>query len=269
MAKRKHLKGIDADDMELINSKMKPNDLSDGFEYVDGYKNQLKMLNFKFEVKCKNEKQKKYFNNLKDLHKKINICNAPAGVGKSFLALAAGLYHLKNGNVSKIIVIVPTVEASEATKIGLLPGTIDEKILPYKISTISTLEKILKLSGNMSYKETVNALIGGGMIEFELLSYARGRNFDDCFIILDEAENLSKRECLLLMSRLGEGNAKIALIGDYQQCDRKDIKSLSESGLIYASEKLKGLEEVTIDEFSNEDIVRNPFLTKLLNAWND
>lgn len=267
MAKKRHLKGIDVDEMAYIDEKFKAPSLSEGCEYVDDFKNNLKALGFKLEVKCKSEKQKVFWNNLKDLSKKINICDAPAGVGKSFLALAAGLYHLKGGNVSKMVVIVPTVEASETTKIGLLPGTINDKIAPYKMATISTIEKILKLSGNMAYHDICKILIHSGIIEFELLSYARGRNFDDCFLILDEAENLTKKECLLLMTRLGEGNAKIALIGDKEQCDRKDMKDFNKCGLVYAADKLKDLEEVTVDEFTNEDIVRNPFLTKLLNAW--
>lgn len=268
MARKKHLKNIDNVDMELIDEKMKLNSSNNNYEYVDGYKNQLKLLNYKLDIKCKNEKQKDFLNNLKDINLKVNICDSPAGVGKSLLALTAGLYHLKNGNVSKVIVIVPTVEASEATKIGLLPGSIDEKIMPYKIATMSTLEKILKLSGNVGYHEIAVALVNSGLIEFELLSFARGRNFDDAFIILDEAENLSKKECILLMSRLGEGNSKIALIGDEQQCDRKDIKKVDACGLTYAIAKLREIDGISINEFTNEDIVRNPFLTRLLNAWN-
>ena len=263
MGKVKRLNDIDSVDLEYIANKMEPKN----FTPINDYSTHLKALSFKLDIKCKNQKQKKFFNNLKDLEKKINICDSPAGVGKSLLALTAGLYHLKNGNCSRVIVIVPTVEASEDAKIGLLPGGISEKIYPYTLCTRSTIEKILKLSGNVAYKEIANQLINGGFIEFELLSYARGRNFDDAFIILDEAENLSEKEALLLMSRLGDGNSKIAIIGDRLQTDRKSIKKTS--GLIVAIDRLKNLEEVTIDEFSTEDIVRNPFLTKLLNAWNN
>lgn len=81
-----------------------------------GLINQLNATRFKLDVKCKNEKQKQFLKNLKDLNYKLNICDAPAGVGKSLLALTAGLHHIKSGNVDKMIVIVPTVEASEATK---------------------------------------------------------------------------------------------------------------------------------------------------------
>jgi phosphate starvation-inducible PhoH-like protein len=204
---------------------------------------------------------------LLDINKKINICNAPAGVGKSFLAIYAGLQLLKNGDIDKITVIVPTVEASEACKIGLLPGNISEKIEPYKQATISTIEKILKSCENIEYKAYTEYLLKNSFVEFDLLSYARGKNYDNTFLILDEAENLSKKECLLLLTRIGEGNSKIALIGDEQQCDRKDFKSTDNSGLLYAEEKLKGLSEVTVDKFSLDDIVRNSFLTKLLNAW--
>ena len=105
------------------------------------------------------------------------------------------------------------------------------------------------------------------LVEFELLSYARGRTFDDAFIILDEAENLSKREALLLIGRMGEGNTKIAMLGDHVQCDRKDLKSYNDCGLVHAKECLKGLSEVSVDEFDNSDIVRNSFITKVFDNW--
>ena len=183
------------------------------------------------------------------------------------MALTAGLYHLKNGNVDKILIIVPTVEASEATKIGLLPGTIEEKTYPFQLATRSTLEKILKLSVNLSYKEIAKQLIKSGLVEFELLSYARVRTFDNAFIIIDEAENLSKRETLLLIGRMGEGNTKIALLGDKEQCDRKGIRDFNDSGLIHAKERLADIDGVSVDEFTNEDIVRNSFISKVFERW--
>ena len=267
MAKKKNLKGLSESELDLINEKLGKNvvDYLNETDLVNT--THLKALGYKLNIKCKNEKQKKFLRNLQDLDKKLNICDAPAGVGKSLLALTAGLYHLKNGNVNKIIVIVPTVEASEATKIGLLPGGIEDKTYPFQIATRSTLEKILKLSGNIGYVEEARQLIGSGLIEFELLSYARGRTFDDAFIIIDEAENLSKRETLLLIGRMGEGNTKIVLIGDQAQCDRKDLRGLVDSGLIHAKESLRGVEGVSIDEFDNDDIVRNSFITKVFEKW--
>lgn len=268
MGKKKNLKGsVDDLEMEFINEKMKKDSITN-YITSEGLCSRLKSLNFKLNIKCKNQKQKTFLNNLQDLDKKLNICDAPAGVGKSLLALTAGLYHLKNGNVSKMIVIVPTVEASEATKIGLLPGTIEEKTYPFQIATRSTIEKILKLSGNIGYKEEAQMLINSGLIEFELLSYARGRTFDDSFIVIDEAENLSKRETLLLIGRMGEGNTKIVLLGDKEQCDRKGIRDFNDSGLVHAEEKLISVEGVTIDKFDNNDIVRNSFITKIFENWN-
>ena len=266
MGRKKNLKDLDALELEFIEEKMKKDS---AFNYLtsEGLCTKLKTLNFKLNVKCKNQKQKIFLKHLQDLDLKLNICDAPAGVGKSLLALTAGLFLLKNGNISRILIIVPTVEASEATKIGLLPGSIEEKIKPFQMATISTLEKILKLSGNINYIEMVQQLINSGLIEFELLSYARGKTFDDSFIIIDEAENLSKRETLLLIGRMGEGNTKIALLGDKAQCDRKGIRDFNDSGLIHAKEKLVDVEGVSIDEFSNEDIVRNSFITKIFEKW--
>lgn len=267
MGKKKNLKENLSDfEIEFIEQKMK-GDSALNYLTSEGLCTKLKSLNYKLGIKCKNEKQKKFIRNLQDLDLKLNICDAPAGVGKSLLALTAGLFLLKNGSVTKIIIIVPTVEASEATKIGLLPGSVEEKIKPFQMATIGTLEKILKISGNLAYKEIAQQLINSGLIEFELLSYARGKTFDDAFIIIDEAENLSKRETLLLVGRMGEGNTKIALLGDQAQCDRKGIRDLNDSGLVHAKEKLKDVEGVSVDEFSNEDIVRNTFITKIFEKW--
>lgn len=266
MAKKKNLKGLSDSELEFIEEKMK-GDSTLNYVSNDGLTERLKTLSFKLDIKCKNNRQKEFLKHLKDLRLKLNICDAAAGVGKSLLALTAGLYHLKNGNVDKILIIVPTVEASEATKIGLLPGTIEEKTYPFQLATRNTLEKILKLSGNISYKETAKQLINSGLVEFELLSYARGRTFDDAFIIIDEAENLSKRETLLLIGRMGEGNTKIALLGDKEQCDRKGIRDFNDSGLVHAKERLVDIEGVSVDEFTNDDIVRNSFISKVFEKW--
>ena len=266
MAKKKHLQNVSELELEFIEEKMKK-DSALNYLTSEGLCTRLKTLNFKLDIKCKNEKQKEFFRHLKDLDIKLNICDAPAGVGKSLLALTAGLYHLKNGNISKVIVIVPTVEASEATKIGLLPGSIEDKTYPFQLATRSTLEKILKLSGNIGYIEEAKLLINSGLIEFELLSYARGRTFDDAFIIIDEAENLSKRETLLLIGRMGEGNTKIVLLGDKEQCDRKGLRDFNDCGLVHAKEKLVDVEGVSIDGFTNQDIVRNTFITKIFEKW--
>lgn len=269
MGKKKNLKGLDDFDIDFINEKLSGNNNLASYISPDDLisTSSLKALNYKIDIKCKNEKQKEFLKHLQDLGIKLNICDAPAGVGKTLLALTAGLYHLKKGNVEKIIVFVPTVEASEATKIGLLPGNIEEKTYPFQLATRSTIEKILKLSGNMGYVEMARQLINSGLIEFELLSYARGKTFDNAFIIIDEAENLSKRETLLLIGRMGEGNTKIVLIGDKDQCDRKGIRDFNDSGLIHAINKLNEIDGVVIDVFSNEDVVRNDFLVKIFEKW--
>lgn len=121
MGKKKRLEENLSDvELEFIDKKMKGDN---AFNYLtsEGLCTKLKTLNYKLNIKCKNQKQKNFLKHLQDLNIKLNICDAPAGVGKSLLALTAGLFLLKNGDVSKILVIVPTVEASEATKIGLLP----------------------------------------------------------------------------------------------------------------------------------------------------
>lgn len=267
MAKKKNLACLDESELDYIREKSQRESVMD-YITSEGLTRTLKTLDFKLNVKCKNEKQKTFLQNLKNLDLKLNICDAPAGVGKSMLSLTAGLYHLKNGNVSKVIIIIPTVEASEATKIGLLPGSVAEKVYPFQMAMRSNLEKILKLSGNIAYEQHAKSLIDNGFVEFELLSYARGRTFDDAFIIIDEAENLSKKETLLLLGRIGDGNTKVALLGDAEQMDRKDIRSDSNCGLVHAKRVLSGVDGVSVDEFTNADIVRNTFITRIFEKWN-
>ena len=129
------------------------------------------------------------------------------------------------------------------------------------------MEKILELSGNYSCRSTIMGLISNGVIKYELVNFARGKTFDNSLILVNEAENYSKEEMLLILTRVGEGS-KIILTGDLEQCDRQDIKkSKSMCGLEYACEKLKDMEEFASIEFFPEDVVRNPLITKILKNW--
>ena len=269
MGKKKRFQGLSEEDKLMIEEKMSyTHDGQENTRYVDDYKRRVKAMCYRIDIQCQTEKQQVFYNHLLDTNKKVNICDAPAGVGKSFLALAAGLSLLKEGTISNVIIVVPTIEASETCRIGLLPGTIEEKLKPYTIAAMANVEKILRIGGSTNPREVTQYLFNNGLIRFELLSYARGRTLDDCFLILDEAENLSQKECLLLLTRIGDGSSKVALLGDREQCDRRDVRGTNACGLIYAADKLANLDEVTVDEFETSDIVRNPIITKILNAWN-
>lgn len=263
MAKKKHLAGIDEADMEFIDQKMKPNNslCISNANFVN--------YEFKVQIKCKNQKQKEFLNTLKDENNQICIGIGAAGTGKSYISLAYALSSVKSGNYSKykhIVCLIPTCQAGNLN-IGFLKGTLEEKIEPYLEADMNTMMKILEKSGNYSCQATIAGLIRNNVIRYELVNFARGKTYDDSLILINEAENYSREEMLLILTRIGE-NSKIIITGDVEQLDRQDIKkSKMMCGLEYACEKLKDMEEVSITEFGVEDIVRNPIITKIINNW--
>ena len=261
MGRKKNLKGIDEEDIEFINAKMNG-------DRSANYIAPLKSFEYKVVVKCKNKKQKDFLNILKDSNNQICFGLGSAGSGKSYISLSYALQALKDESnpYKKIICLVPTCEAGNLS-LGFLKGTLEEKIEPYLEADTYTMEKILSNSGNYSGKQLIEGLIRNEVINYELVNFARGKTFDNCLILINEAENYSKEEMLLLLTRIGE-NSKIIITGDLEQLDRKDIKKAKiECGLEYALRKLKDMEEVAFTEFNNEDIVRNPLITKIINKW--
>lgn len=126
------------------------------------------------------------------------------------------------------------------------------------------MEKILKNSGNTNSKFIVEDLIRSGKIEFRLVNFVRGVTYSEAIILVNEAEGYDKDEILLLLTRIGE-NCKCIITGDEAQISRRDLKN--GSGMKYAIDKLKDLGEIGVTEFTNEDIVRNPLITKILEKW--
>lgn len=226
-----------------------------------------KNLNFKVKLKCKSTKQKEFFNILKDRNKEIVFGVGSAGAGKTYVAMSEALQELRDGLCDKILFVTPTTEAgSAATRIGLLPGTAEEKVAPYVENMRDTITKILKTGGNYNPEDIAKSLIKEGLVEVKLMNYARGTTYDNAIVIIDEGENFSKGEMLLLLTRIGE-NARYFILGSEQQCDRKDIKLDGKSGMMYALEKLSELEEVGSIEFTDDDVVRNPIISKILKLW--
>ena len=226
-----------------------------------------KSLDFKVGIKCKSRKQKEFLNILKDRNKEIIFGVGSAGAGKTYVAMSEALMELKDGTCEKIIFITPTTEAgSAANKLGYLPGGVDEKIGVYTENMENTVAKILKTSGNRNSVEMAKALIKDEKIEVKLMNYARGTTYDNAIVIIDEGENFNKSEMLLLLTRIGE-NTRYFILGSELQCDRKDIKTEGKSGMMYAFEKLQGMEESAYIEFCDDDVVRNPIIGKILKLW--
>lgn len=259
MGKRKNIENLTDVEKDIINEAM-----SGRYTMQSA---PSKVFDYKIQIKCKNQKQKELLKIIKE--KEITFAIGSPGTGKSFISIGAALSLLKDTDnpYDKIIIIMPTCEASSYLSIGFLKGFLDEKIEPYTQADKYTIEKILNLSGNFGSKQITEGLVKHQLIQFELVNFARGKNFDNAIILVSEAENFSKQEMLLILTRIGE-NSKLIISGDQNQLDRKDIKkSHDDCGLMYAVEHLQELDEVGVVEFSDEDIVRNPLISKIIDAW--
>ena len=237
---------------------------------LDSLKTQVK-TNYKVQIKCKNKKQKEFLRRLKDPNKIICFGIGSAGTGKSYISLAYALQALqdKDSLFDKIIIITPTCEAGAMT-LGYLKGSIDDKMHPYIEADKYTMSKILDNSNNnLKGKDIIEYLVQNDKINFELVNFARGKSFDNALILIAEAENFNKQEMLLLLTRIGE-NSKIVISGDIEQLDRKDIKRTNEEcGIEYAINKLQDMGETSITVFTNDDIVRNPIISKIIDKWKE
>jgi len=201
------------------------------------------------------ESQKIYYDLLKE--NQITICVGPAGVGKSYIAMKAALDLLADPSNSyeKIIIVRPAVEAEE--KLGSLPGNVEEKLDPYIFPSYYLMNKIIG-------KEARETLKDMEIIEVFALAYMRGMNIDNSILIFEEAQNSTPKQMKLLLTRIGF-NSKFFISGDLEQFDRH--KDKTETGLWDAIKRHKNTEDVGIFQFKDEDIVRNPLITKLLKNY--
>ena len=267
MGKKKNLKGLDEFELDFIEKKMN-GDSALNYLTSCGMITQLKALSFKLDIKCKNEKQKDFLNVLKNKKNQICFGIGSPGTGKSYISLSFALKELKEGRYSNIVMIVPTAPAGGLDlNLGYLKGDFEDKTRPFKECDEETIAKILKNSGNGDPQIMAKNLINGGYIRYEFINYVLGKTFDDSLILVNEAEQYTKENMKLLLTRLGE-DSKVIITGDCEQVNRRDIvNKKSECGLEYAATHLKGLEEVGLTEFTREDIVRNPLITKILDNW--
>jgi len=260
MGKQKNLKnGITLDEEIYIDEKMK-NGIDERYSNTPPYIN--KVLNFKVNLKCKNQKQKELHKLIRE--KEIVFCSSSAGTGKSFVVFSTLLELLKEDNqYNKIVLIVPTSVSGD--DIGLLPGTIDDKMNPFYEAHVQTIKKILRLSGNNDVDKIVEDLIKYKFIEIRPCNYLRSFSFSNSLVVCEESQNFVKHSIKTILTR-HEETCKLIMVGDIDQIDNpKIMKNKSECGLIHALDKLKNLEEIGTIELT--ECVRNPIITKILQRW--
>ena len=178
----------------------------------------------------------------------------PAGTGKTYLAMAVGLHLLKKRAIHRIILTRPAVEAGEA--LGFLPGDLKEKVAPY-------LRPLYDAINDMLDPEEAQRYLDEGVIEIAPLAYMRGRTLSRSFVILDEAQNTTREQMFMTLTRLGE-ESKIVITGDSSQVD---LKPGIHSGLHEAEHALKNIAGIAFTRFSPADIVRHPIVQHIVNAY--
>jgi phosphate starvation-inducible PhoH-like protein len=203
-------------------------------------------------IKSKTVGQKKYVDAI--TKNTITISVGPAGTGKTYLAVALAASAYKAKQVEKIILTRPAVEAGE--KLGFLPGDLQEKVNPYLRPLYDGLQEMFGL-------ETYQKLIEKGAIEVAPLAYMRGRTLSNAFIILDEAQNTTKEQMKMFLTRLGD-NSKMVVTGDLTQTDLPEGKK---SGLKDAVTVLKNIEGLAICYLTEKDVVRHPLVQAIVKAY--
>jgi phosphate starvation-inducible PhoH-like protein len=203
-------------------------------------------------LKAKTLGQKHYVDAMRQ--KTITLSIGPAGTGKTYLAVAMAVRAFRAGEVNRIILTRPAVEAGE--KLGFLPGDLQHKVDPYLRPLYDALFEMLGVDNYNKYLEK-------GNIEVAPLAYMRGRTLDDSYIILDEAQNTTHEQMKMFLTRLGFGS-KAVITGDITQIDLPDPKR---SGLVEASRVLRNVEDIAIIRFTEKDVVRHKLVQEIIKAY--
>lgn len=184
----------------------------------------------------------------------IVFVEGPAGSGKTYLAMAEALWEVLTHKKNGIVLTRPVVEAGE--NLGFLPGDLEDKINPYLRPLYDAMNTLLP-------RETVKRLSESGVIEIAPLAYMRGRTINNSVIILDEAQNTTREQMKMFLTRMGE-DSKVFVTGDVTQVD---LPSRVPSGLIQAMELLSKISEIKIMRLTSDDVVRNPLVKKIVQAY--
>jgi phosphate starvation-inducible protein PhoH and related proteins len=205
-------------------------------------------------IKPRGENQQSYVRTIKQCD--INFGIGPAGTGKTYLAVACGVEALLEERVRRILLVRPAVEAGE--KLGFLPGDLSQKIDPYLRPLYDALYEMLGF-------ETVNKYIERNIVEVAPLAFMRGRTLNNAFIILDEAQNTTREQMKMFLTRIGFGSTAV-ITGDATQID---LPRGAHSGLTHASNILGEVEGLGFTYFGNKDVVRHPLVQRIVQAYDN
>ncbi|AKP66611.1 PhoH family protein [Companilactobacillus ginsenosidimutans] len=205
-------------------------------------------------VRVRNFGQRQYVNAIR--HNDITFGIGPAGTGKTYVAVVMAVAALKQGTVQRIVLTRPAVEAGES--LGFLPGDLKEKVDPYLRPIYDALYAIMGA-------DHTNRLLERGVIEVAPLAYMRGRTLDESFVILDEAQNTTREQMKMFLTRLGF-DSKMIVNGDATQID---LPGHGRSGLVQAEKILQNLPHIEFVNFTSADVVRHPVVAEIIDAYDD
>ncbi len=212
----------------------------------------VEIVTRKKSVIPRTEAQRAYVRNLFEHELAFSI--GPAGTGKTYLAVAAGVSMFIRGRVDRIVLSRPAVEAGE--RLGFLPGDMKEKVDPYMQPLYDALQDCLP-------SRQIAKFIEEKKIEIAPLAFMRGRTLHNCFVVLDEAQNATEMQMKMFLTRLGEGS-RMVVTGDLSQVD---LPRGQTSGLADAERRLLGIEGISFDRFSSRDVVRHPLVARIVDAY--
>ena len=216
--------------------------------------------------KPKTLNQRVFHDIISDDDTQLVLCHGIAGTGKTYVSIYKALQDvLRRGTpYEKLIIINPTVDVGNEDKLGFLPGELSAKIQQYNESTFTILDKIIG-------KARAGKMIQDNKIEIGVLNFLRGTNLENCYVILDEAQNVSPMQIKTLMTRISE-NCKMIIQGDMSQCDKyktNGVTNYEKSGFYDVWNRLQNVKGVNHMAFSREDCVRHPLVKRILKTYED